>query len=580
MVIKKVSNDLKDLEAEGCYVEVAKALAKASRCMFVTGAGISCSAGIPDFRSKAGLYNLLKSNNGTVVRGQDLFDANLFRSPETTGIFYRFMGEFKDMIGNCKYTKTHSFIKRIHDSDKLLRCYTQNIDDLEVGLTLSTDLEPNPRQAQVVQLHGTMSRVVCTRHPTQHFYEFSSEYVEGFKNGEAPDCPACVDLQQKRAELGKRTNGSGTLRPDIVLYNEPHPMGEVIGKLQCHDLRKKPDFLLIMGTSLKIPGCKRLVKEAAKIVHSYKHGKVIFVNLTEVSHSEWNGVIDYHFQCLTDAWVDKVDKLFLKFYKPKIAPRTLPRSASATLPRKPDLIDTMSFSSSLSSCSSQSLASEQKPFQDNESDQSPHLHSLATPTLARSALPRSSSAFPTLSFGRTFESKVIRSIDDFGFDSSSTKVSDYSTDEDLFPKAEPEQTKPIEKGKRIPIKIILDQPTPFQLRKKCRGMIKANKAELASGITKGLKKQPSLGKRLILPKPVSVSSKELPEASKRSKTTHPTNEIGSSPAQRTRSKLVQGKLIDNKPNAKLHAASACYSLRPRKKAEENSTPKVSNPRHT
>ncbi|KAJ9060969.1 NAD-dependent deacetylase hst3, variant 2 [Entomophthora muscae] len=491
--------------------------------MIVTGAGISCSAGIPDFRSKAGLYNLLKAKNpGTVVRGQDLFDANLFRSPEATGIFYRFMGEFKDMIGNCKYTKTHSFIKRIHDSDKLLRCYTQNIDDLEVGLTLKTNLEPNPQHAQVVQLHGSMSRVVCTRAPMQHSYDFSSEFVAGFKNGEAPDCPACIDIQQQRASSGKRTNSSGTLRPDIVLYNEPHPMGEVIGKLQCHDLRKRPDFLLIMGTSLKIPGCKKLVKEAAKIVHNFKHGKVVFVNLSDVGSSEWDGVIDYHFQCKTDSWVDKVESLFLKFYKPKAAPRTLPRSASATILRKPDILDIEPYSSPLLTSSPSpsltlNLNSDQINLLDPESSplsgQSPGFHSLATPTklppMARTVLPRSSSARPSLSRGRSF-SRSIRPIEDLDYDSASTRASDYSTDDELYSNVDviAQDAKPLiltpTASNLQKERVIIDIETPFQVKRRSRIMHNANKASLATSLPKEAGKGPSkgsrLGKRLIPPK--------------------------------------------------------------------------------
>lgn len=243
------------------------------------------------------------------------------------------MGELKDMIGKSKSTRTHSFIKCLHDSRKLLRCYTQNIDDLEVGVTLNTNLNPNPKQAQVVQLHGTMSRVVCSLAPANHTFEFSSEYISGFKTGEPPNCPRCLEIQKEKLDMGKRLPSLGYLRPDIVLYNEHNHRDEVIGSLQCHDLRKRPDFLLVMGTSLKVPGCKRLVKEAAKAVHSAKGGIVVFVNLDEVAYSEWESVIDYHFLCETDVWVDKIEPLFLKQLKEKALPSGLPLSKSDYIPR-------------------------------------------------------------------------------------------------------------------------------------------------------------------------------------------------------------------------------------------------------
>ena len=56
----------------------------------------------------------------------------------------------------------------------------------------------------------------------------------------------------------------------------------------------RPDILLIIGTSLRTHGVKRLVKDFAKVIHK-RAGKVIFVNLTELAES-WDGVIDY--------WVD------------------------------------------------------------------------------------------------------------------------------------------------------------------------------------------------------------------------------------------------------------------------------------
>lgn len=75
------------------------------------------------------------------------------------------------------------------------------------------------------------------------------------------------------------------------------------------DVRKGPDLLIIMGTSLKVHGLKKLVKEFAKVAHARKGPKtpgiVIFVNKTSPG-SEWDGVIDYHVQGDTDSWTEKV----------------------------------------------------------------------------------------------------------------------------------------------------------------------------------------------------------------------------------------------------------------------------------
>ena len=73
-------------------------------------------------------------------------------------------------------------------------------------------------------------------------------------------------------------------------------------------------MLIIMGTSLKVHGLKKLVKDFARSVHSTgssassgskKPCKVIFVNKTAPG-SEWSDIIDCHISGETDAWTTKV----------------------------------------------------------------------------------------------------------------------------------------------------------------------------------------------------------------------------------------------------------------------------------
>ena len=114
---------------------------------------------------------------------------------------------------------------------------------------------------------------------------------------------------QARVARSARALKIGTLRPAIVLYDEPHPLGDEIGQIQATDVRKGPDLLIIMGTSLKVHGLKKLVKEFAKVTHARKGprtpGIVIFVNKTPPG-GEWDGVIDYHVEGDTDSWTEKV----------------------------------------------------------------------------------------------------------------------------------------------------------------------------------------------------------------------------------------------------------------------------------
>ncbi|KAJ1305455.1 hypothetical protein OPQ81_000465 [Rhizoctonia solani] len=303
---------------------IALAVAKAKRIVVVTGAGISCSSGIPDFRSSDGLYNLVKERYPDVImKGRDLFDAALFRDPVSAAVFYTFMAELKTQIDSAHPAPVHDFLAMLDDKGKLLRSYTQNIDGLEerAGLgtrDLNAPMTGNAAQrAKNVQLHGDIHRVRCTLCSAS--YPCSADHIASFRTGVPPDCPECIARSDARTARAARALKCGTLRPAIVLYDEPHPLGDHIGAVQTSDLGKKPDLLIVMGTSLKVHGLRLLVKSFAKAVHSSRPSpstmsttsqsflnNVLFVNRTPPPPGEWTSVIDYHIQGDADAWVAHV----------------------------------------------------------------------------------------------------------------------------------------------------------------------------------------------------------------------------------------------------------------------------------
>lgn len=286
---------------------VAKIIFKSRRASMLTGAGISCNAGIPDFRSDDGLYNIVKAKYpSSFIKGQDLFDISLFRSNETLSIFCTFMEGLYKFSLQAKATETHRFIKTMKEKNKLLRCYTQNIDSLEksldlncgIDLTVFNEIKHNTQKQfrqnwldlDVVQLHGNLHKLACTQ---CHFhYDWTSEKQLKLKEGEYPECDNCYSKYQERLYSGKRLTGNiGILRPNIVLYGENHPQSEILAKGLNIDISLKCDLLLIMGTSLKVDGVKKLVRSIAKSVRE-RGGRVVFVNKTPVA-KQWSTLIDY-----------------------------------------------------------------------------------------------------------------------------------------------------------------------------------------------------------------------------------------------------------------------------------------------
>ena len=117
--------------------------------MFLVGAGISVSAGIPDFRSEGtGFYEKIKKMG--LEKPEMIFDIKYFAfKPET---FYSIS---KDMFFFQEYepTITHYFMKLMMDKGNLQTVATQNIDSLE----LKAGIDAN----KLVQAHGHYNSAHC-----------------------------------------------------------------------------------------------------------------------------------------------------------------------------------------------------------------------------------------------------------------------------------------------------------------------------------------------------------------------------------------------------------------------------------
>lgn len=241
------------------------------------------------------------------IRGKDFFDASFFHAEQTRPLFYKFIAELKEMCDAAQPTPTHHFLRELIEDKRVMRWYTQNIDGLEerVGLDTSVTVKSETvefKNVPVVGLHGTLAKLSCTVCKTTVEYE----QHETLKNGSAPDCGTCKERQVQREERGQRRIKSGILRPDIVLYNEPHPQGDLIAEHLAADIARRPTMLLVVGTSLKVVGLKRMIKDIAKAVHANSSdGLVVYLNKTGIqAKSEWKSVFDCELVGESDRWVD------------------------------------------------------------------------------------------------------------------------------------------------------------------------------------------------------------------------------------------------------------------------------------
>ncbi|QPG74365.1 hypothetical protein FOA43_001692 [Brettanomyces nanus] len=278
------------MELEDVYF-LHHAITYSKKMVMVIGAGVSVESGIPDFRSSGGLFQgFATKSNGS---GKNLFDYNVFRSSDSILKFENMIQRLYTMSIKCEPSMFHHMIDQVSAQGRLLRLYTQNIDGLDVQLPhLKTKVpltfkKPFPIS---VQLHGNVKLLSCSM--CKYIVPIDESYFEKPPNVDGRRlivrCPECQEMNNIREIAGKRLQSEGVLRPRIVLYNEFHPDGEVIGNITESDLRARPDCLIVTGTTLKIPGVRRLVKEMARVVHS-NSGYVIWMNLDEPTQ----GIVDY-----------------------------------------------------------------------------------------------------------------------------------------------------------------------------------------------------------------------------------------------------------------------------------------------
>ncbi|KAK0268299.1 hypothetical protein LTR35_015593 [Friedmanniomyces endolithicus] len=246
----------------------------------IAGAGMSRSAGVPDFRSKEGLFSSLKKEHNLKGSGQHLFDASVYKNDASTEQFHSMISQMSRLTKDAQPTQFHHMLATMAQDDRLLRLYSQNVDGLDTNMEPLRTRTPLTKDAhgkwpRTVQLHGGLDKMVCTK-----CREVSDLNADLFDGQDAPLCPTCEVVDDIRTvHEGKRSHGIGRLRPRMVLYHEQGPDENAIGNCSVEDLRRRPDAVIVVGTTLKVPGLQRLVKEMCKVVRNRKDGGLaIWIN--------------------------------------------------------------------------------------------------------------------------------------------------------------------------------------------------------------------------------------------------------------------------------------------------------------
>ena len=200
--------------------------------VFFGGADVSTESGIPDFRSKDGLYNQHDVQFDKYEPEYLLSRECLYNNPK---VFYEFYRQKLD-TRNIEPNITHQVLAGLERMGKLKAIVTQNIDGLH----------QKAGSKHVYEIHGTTNKNYCHKCKKEYPSDFIFETTESI--------PKC--------ECG------GLIRPDITLYGENLPKDAVE---KAHDAIKNADMLIVAGTSLQ-------VYPAASFIYDFSGEHLIVIN--------------------------------------------------------------------------------------------------------------------------------------------------------------------------------------------------------------------------------------------------------------------------------------------------------------
>ena len=185
----------------------------AKRILIFTGAGISTTSGIPDYRGPSGVWKTK----------QPVYYHDFMQSEAARLTYWQDKMEAWQTFKQAKPTAVHKAIVDLEKAGRIDLVVTQNVDGLHRLAGTSVQ--------KLVELHGTNSKVECqTCHafsdPELHF-----DFVQ--KTGRAPTCEHC----------------GGFLKPATISFGQA---------LREHDLKRsvqaaqRCDLVIALGSTLSV----------------------------------------------------------------------------------------------------------------------------------------------------------------------------------------------------------------------------------------------------------------------------------------------------------------------------------------
>ena len=221
--------------------ELNRIVKECNHIVFFGGAGVSTESGIPDFRSKDGLYN---QHDVKFDRYSPEYLLSIDCLVDHPDVFYEFYRQKLNTAG-IEPNRAHYKLAEMEKAGKLDGIITQNIDGLH----------QRAGSKNVIELHGNASKFSCSACGRE---ENNTKILETIKKEQVPKCKHCC----------------GLMKPKVVLYEEP--LYDGIAESAVKHI-STADMLIVGGTSLA-------VYPAASFVRYFKGKHLVMINKSETGY--------------------------------------------------------------------------------------------------------------------------------------------------------------------------------------------------------------------------------------------------------------------------------------------------------
>jgi NAD-dependent SIR2 family protein deacetylase len=218
--------------------------------LILSGAGLSTESGIPDYRGPTGL-----ARRAEPMTFQEFTGSAAARRRYWARSHYGWRH-----VARALPNTGHHAVAELQRRGLLSGIITQNVDGLHQAAGAQ----------QVIELHGSLDRVVCLACRQRTSREVLAQRLRAANPGWAArvteisaDGDAVVaDDQAELFEVVDCQDCGGLLKPDVVFFGENVPRPRVE---ECYALTGRASALVVLGSSLTVMSGYRFVRQAAKL---------------------------------------------------------------------------------------------------------------------------------------------------------------------------------------------------------------------------------------------------------------------------------------------------------------------------